>query len=156
MQCVTCHNPHKRAQFSIKMDCTTCHSKQADDFKGSAMESVGITCKDCHMARATKSATAKSKTEGDVRTHLFKINTDAKASMFYDEEVNGKKATFAKPFITLDFACLNCHKNKDMKWAAKKAKGNTQIRKEEVIRFKDVIPTKEGQALPAPFFYHCD
>ena len=38
---------------------------------------------------------------------------------------DGKPAmdTFAKPFVTLDFVCLNCHKNKDMKWAAKMAKG---------------------------------
>jgi len=123
LQCVTCHDPHKRAKFSVKAECASCHSKQAESYKGSAMQAVGVTCVDCHMPMATKSATAKSKTQGDVRTHLFKINTDPKAKMFYDEEVKGKKATFAKGFVTLDFACLNCHKNKDIKWAAKKAKG---------------------------------
>ncbi|HAK89917.1 MAG: hypothetical protein A2077_05240 [Nitrospirae bacterium GWC2_46_6] len=125
-QCVTCHNPHKRAKFSIKTDCSACHTKQAEAYgmyKGKRMHDVGIKCIECHMPKTTKSATAASKTQGDIRTHVFKINTDPKASMFYDEEVKGKKATFAKGFVTLDFACLNCHKNKDMKWAAEMAKG---------------------------------
>lgn len=123
VDCVTCHDPHKKAQFSIKMQCSTCHSKQASAYEGSAMQQVGIHCNDCHMPRATKSATKKGKYEADIRTHVFKINTDAGANMFYTEEVKGKKKTYAKGFVTLDFACLNCHKNKDMGWAAKKAKG---------------------------------
>lgn len=117
LDCVVCHDPHKRAKFSIKTECGSCHTSQASAYKGSAMEQVGVQCMDCHMPMATKSATANGKTQGDVRTHVFKINTDADASMFYDE---GK---FASGFVTLDFACLNCHKNKDMIWAAKKAKG---------------------------------
>mgnify|MGYP001589364048 FL=1 len=137
--CSTCHNPHKRAKFSIKKDCATCHGKQAEAYamyKGKKMHDVGIKCIDCHMPRATKSATAASKTQGDIRTHLFNINVDPKASMFYKEpkldkegkQVMGKDgkpemAEFAKGFVTLDFVCLNCHKNKDMKWAAKMAKG---------------------------------
>lgn len=135
MDCVTCHNPHKRAKFSIKKDCAACHSKQGEAFTGSQMQKVGVTCVDCHMPRATKSATAKSKTEGDIRTHVFKINTDPKTSMFYKEpklDKDGKQvmkdgkpvmAEFSKGFVTLDFACLNCHKNKDMKWASEMAKG---------------------------------
>lgn len=128
MNCVTCHNPHKRAKLTpMDADCAACHSKEADDFKGSSMESVGKTCKDCHMPRAT---------EGATRYHLFKINTDPKkVSMFYEEprlNKDGKQVMgqagkpvmdkLAKGFVTLDFACLNCHKNKDMKWAAEKAK----------------------------------
>lgn len=122
MNCVTCHNPHKKAQFSIKVECSSCHSEQGSAFKGSAMEQVGIQCIDCHMPRATKSAVAKGKYEGDIRTHLFSINTDANANMFFSETVKEKKKTFSKGFVTLDFACLNCHKNKDKKWAAAKAK----------------------------------
>ena len=56
------------------------------------------------------------KFEGDVRSHLFRINTDAKAKMFAPD---GKLAVGG--FVTLDFACLNCHKNKDLAWAAKYA-----------------------------------
>ncbi len=71
------------------------------------------------MPRATKSAVAYGKFFGDIRTHLFRINTDASAKMFYKE---GKK-TYANDFLTLEFACLNCHKNKDKSWASKMARG---------------------------------
>jgi len=134
LDCVTCHNPHKKAHISVKKDCASCHSKQAADYKGSVMEAVGVSCADCHMPKATKSAVNKSKLEGDVMTHTFKINVDPKAAMFYKEpklDKDGKQVMdkdgkpemneFAKGFVTLDFACLNCHKNKDVKWAAKKA-----------------------------------
>ena len=70
------------------------------------------------MPRVTKSAVKKSQFEGDVRTHIFTINTDPKAKMFTDD---GKFAVGG--YVTLDFACLNCHKNKDLQWASDKAKG---------------------------------
>jgi len=123
LSCNACHNPHKKAQFSIKTECSGCHSSQASAFKGSTMEKVGIQCIDCHMPRATKSAVAKSKFEGDIRTHLYKINTDANAQMFYTEKSGSKKKEYANNYVTLDFSCINCHKNKDRKWAASKAKG---------------------------------
>jgi len=135
VDCVTCHNPHKKAKFSVKMMCDACHSKQADTYKGSMMEKVGITCADCHMPMLTKSAISKGKYQADVMTHTFKINTDPKAEIFYKEpklDKEGKQVMdkegkpvmeeFAKGFVTLDFACLQCHKDKDIKWAAKKAK----------------------------------
>lgn len=135
IDCVSCHNPHRKSKFSIKTDCNNCHGKQAEDYKGSAMEAVGVTCVDCHMPKATKSATNNGKYEGDIRTHLFKINTDPKAEMFYKEpklDKEGKPVMkdgkpvmneFARGFVDLGFACLNCHKNKDLNWAAAKAKG---------------------------------
>lgn len=121
--CVSCHNPHKRAAFSIKTSCADCHSSQAQLFNGSMMQQVGVECVDCHMPRATKSAVASAKFEGDIRTHIFRISMDATENMFYQEKLKGKKKTYAKGMVTLDFACLNCHKNKDLKWAASKAKG---------------------------------
>ncbi len=123
LNCVSCHNPHKKAPFSIKKDCSFCHRAQTAAFNGSIMQQVGVRCIDCHMPRATKSAVKKGKFEGDIRTHIFRINIDPKANMFYTETINGKKKTFAKNFVTLDFACLSCHKNRDMAWAASKAKG---------------------------------
>jgi len=118
--CVTCHNPHKRAKFSIKIECTTCHNKQWQDYKGSSMQKVGIRCIDCHMPKATKSATAKGVFEGDVRSHLFKININAQ-NMFYKKQIKGKTKTFANSFVTPGFACLSCHKDKNKQWAIKKA-----------------------------------
>lgn len=123
MNCVTCHDPHKKAQFSIKTSCSTCHFVQATAFKNSVMEQVGVKCLDCHMPRAGKSAVARNKFEGDIRTHLYKINIKPEAEMFYKEKAGSKTKSFAKNFVTLDYACLNCHKNKDRKWAASMAKG---------------------------------
>lgn len=121
--CVTCHNPHKRAAFSIKTKCSNCHAAQAKAFYSSTMQQVGVQCVDCHMPKATKSAVAKARFEGDIRTHIFRISTDPVENMFYEEKTKGKKMTYAKGLVTLDFACLNCHKNKNLKWAAAKAKG---------------------------------
>ena len=123
LSCVTCHDPHKKAQFSIKTSCTSCHATQAKAFKGSSMEQNGVRCVDCHMPRASKSAVARSNIEGDIRTHLYKINIDKNSNMFYKEKIGKKEKTFANGFATVDYACLSCHKNKDKKWAASKAKG---------------------------------
>ena len=129
LSCVTCHNPHKKAKFSIKKVCSDCHSLQATQFKDSLMEKVGVKCEDCHMPRATKSAVAKSKYEGDMRSHIYKISTDSNTSMFYTKKVDNKESEFAKPYVTMDFACLSCHANKDIKWAASKIKGIHSIGK---------------------------
>ena len=62
------------------------------------------------MARATKSARALHSFEGDVRTHLFRINADGtktKDDMFFTPAGSTKLAT--NPWVTLDFACYSCH-----------------------------------------------
>lgn len=117
MSCITCHNPHKRAQFSIKKDCTSCHQQQQQNYQGSSMQKVGVRCIDCHMPRATKSATAKNNVEADIRSHVFKIDTTGQ-SMFYDKKKNGKTKKFANGFVTPNFACLSCHKDKSKQWAS--------------------------------------
>jgi hypothetical protein len=43
--------------------------------------------------------------------------------MLKEIEKNGKKSTFAKNFVTLEYACLSCHANRDAEWASKNAKG---------------------------------
>jgi len=115
LDCVTCHDPHQKAEFSIKADCTTCHSNVNTEFTGSEMQEVGVTCTDCHMPMATKSAVALGPNKGDVMTHLFRINDDPAASMFTED------GGLAKDFLTLDFACLQCHQDKDIDWAAEYA-----------------------------------
>lgn len=118
MYCGTCHDPHKMAKLKdgIRKDCRSCHEMDENYLKEDIHAQVGIKCIECHMPRATKSALKVSKFEGDVRTHLFKINTDPDAKMFTDD---GKFAI--GEYVTMDFACLNCHKNKDLKWAGKYA-----------------------------------
>ena len=69
------------------------------------------------MPMASKSAVKLGPNKGDVKTHLFRINTDPTASMFTED------GSLAKDFLTLDFACLGCHQNQDIDWAAKYAEG---------------------------------
>ena len=118
VSCVSCHDPHKMARLKsgIRATCGSCHEVVEASFAKNNHGQVGIQCRECHMPRATKSAVKMDKFEGDVRSHLFRINTDAKAKMFAPD---GKLAVGG--FVTLDFACLNCHKNKDLAWAAKYA-----------------------------------
>jgi hypothetical protein len=122
MKCVTCHNPHKRAEFSIVKECEVCHSDKADSFAKHSMADYGVECKDCHMPFATKSANKLGPFEGDLQTHIFYINTDPDASMFTEAgdfvalDENGKAA------VTLDFACKRCHETADMAELAKFAK----------------------------------
>ncbi|OGL60355.1 MAG: hypothetical protein A3J27_01410 [Candidatus Tectomicrobia bacterium RIFCSPLOWO2_12_FULL_69_37] len=118
LDCVTCHKPHVHAKFKdgLKAQCETCHAKQAADYKGSLMQLGGVKCVDCHMARATKSAVQKAKYEADIRSHLYKINLDPSASMFTPD---GK---FAKGFLTVEYACLNCHGGRSKDWAIEASK----------------------------------
>lgn len=115
--CVKCHDPHERGKFSVKIECESCHLQIGDDYAGSTMDIVGVECEDCHMPRATLSGQVLGPYQGDVRTHLFRINTDPEASMFSED------GTTAKDFVTLDFACLSCHLQRDMEWAAENAEG---------------------------------
>lgn len=120
--CVECHNPHKRA-INVKAKCVDCH----DDAKFIAQAKTvhgksAVTCVDCHMPRATKSAIKTGKFAGDVRSHMVKINIDPEASMFKAGKLNGKNVTFTEGFVTLDFSCLNCHGSRDKMWANKNAK----------------------------------
>jgi len=108
----------------VKAKCTDCHDDnkfiaQAKTIHGKS----AVTCVDCHMPRATKSAIKTGKFAGDTRSHLVKINVDPMASMFKPGMLKGKKVTFAEGFVTLEYSCLNCHGARDKKWAAEKAKG---------------------------------
>ncbi len=119
-ECTTCHAPHKHSSFkgAIKVECASCHAKQAADYAGSGMQLRGVKCQDCHMPEATKSAIKKAKFKGDVMTHLWRINLDPNAKMFVKK---GKK-TFANGYLTVEYACLTCHGEKDRKWAIETAK----------------------------------
>ncbi|MDH4021040.1 MAG: hypothetical protein OEU84_15720, partial [Xanthomonadales bacterium] len=144
MNCVACHDPHKRGEFSIKTtepgkECTGCHTQEAYTtvFDQSPMASYGVECKDCHMPYASKSANQLGPFEGDLQTHLFYINTDENAIMFEDAdgtpnptgayvaldfEVPGKPDKVNKGAVTLDFACKRCHETAEMAELGKFAK----------------------------------
>jgi hypothetical protein len=117
LNCVDCHDSHKASEFSIHTDCTDCHEDHAD---GARMKKLGkkhlergVSCQDCHMAYAAKSAVAFNTYKGDVRSHLFKITTDKNAELFTED---GALANDALPG---EWACLGCHQNMVRKYEAK-------------------------------------
>ncbi len=120
--CVTCHDPHKRA-ILVRRECSSCHEDAAKTFAANVHARAGKKCIACHMPKVTKSAISVSSYTADVRTHIFKINTDPQANMFREIEEKGRRSTFAKGFVTLDFVCLGCHGSKDKGWAAENARG---------------------------------
>lgn len=120
--CVGCHDPHQRA-ILVKDNCGKCHTGIAKSYAENAHAKAGKKCFECHMPKVAKSAIKVTSYTADVRAHIFRINTDPKADMFKTVEEKGKKSTFAKGFVTLDYACLGCHGSKDLNWAAKHAKG---------------------------------
>ncbi len=112
--CLTCHSPHASSTNDdiakgdgVTKTCESCHSEEAATIKHNAVPE----CVDCHMANTTKSGAAYTEYKGDISGHMWKINTDpvTKDSMWYEED--GK--TFAKGFITLDFACYGCHSDEN-------------------------------------------
>lgn len=113
--CITCHAPHKSAKVKdgIRISCESCHEDIGDTWAETKHGGFGVDCIECHMPRASKSAVKMGEFEGAVRTHIFRIATGADAKMFTADGnfVSGDS-------VTLDFVCLHCHQNKDVKWAA--------------------------------------
>jgi len=67
------------------------------------MQKAGVKCQDCHMGKAGKSAVKNGPYEGDVWSHLFRVNSAADYTMF---SADGKTA---KDALSLEFACFRCH-----------------------------------------------
>jgi hypothetical protein len=125
LDCVTCHNPHKRGEFSIKEDAqcgVSCHASKMTSFAKTSMYDYGVTCADCHMPFATKSALALGPHEGDVMTHIFRIDTDPNANMFTEDGGFVALDGDGKAAVTLDFACQRCHETASLAELAKYAK----------------------------------
>lgn len=155
LTCVTCHDPHKGVHVGqtnptegagIKTQCVTCHAQQNADFTGSTMQKANVKCIDCHMPKIGKSAVGDAaKFTGDVREHLFKINTAAEAKMFSDD---GK---FANGYLTMEWTCLNCHNSKDKSWAGQYAKGIHKFVKAEATATPAATPTPKAPAFEVLF-----
>lgn len=129
LNCVTCHDPHKPVHvgatndvegFGIRAKCEDCHADKALEFGKSTMGKERVRCVDCHMPKMTKSGAAKGTYEGDVRTHIFEINTDPAVEASF-KTADGKE--YATGYLTLDFACLACHEDQEKGWAASYTEG---------------------------------
>ncbi len=95
----------------IRTACETCHPAEAVEYAGSTMEAKGVDCIDCHMGKASKSARANGPYEGDVWTHLFRINSNADYDMFNRDA--GGNTVSARNALNLEFACFRCHADAD-------------------------------------------
>jgi hypothetical protein len=69
------------------------------------------------MPDTGESAIPRGFMKGDLASHLFKINLDPAAP-----QLTADKKNF-NGYITLGFACLNCHSDRNAAWAAQYAKG---------------------------------
>ncbi|RME31480.1 MAG: hypothetical protein D6800_00730 [Candidatus Zixiibacteriota bacterium] len=125
LQCVDCHDPHMGLHPSnpdrasaIKMQCEDCHYQEAASFAATTITkhiNNNLQCIDCHMPKAAKSALAVGTYEGDIHSHLWRINTDSTAEMFTPD------GSLANGYLTLEFTCLRCHPTQTKGWAAQNA-----------------------------------
>lgn len=124
-ECITCHDVHKSAlydtsnaikNYSENYGCTIsgCHAGYTVDSSttGSLHTTNNVTCLDCHMPYLVKSAVSVDVSlaaeggtikKGDVRAHIFKMNTDASASQFSAD------GNTANPYVTVKYSCNYCH-----------------------------------------------
>ncbi len=116
--CVGCHDPHKRVEYGVKADCESCHAPEAAQYAGTLMDKVGVSCNDCHMAPATLSGLPLGPSRGDMKSHIFNINTDPAANMF---TADGSALVLedGEGAVTLDFVCQACHTGASLETLAK-------------------------------------
>ncbi len=109
LSCNDCHDAHvgvlygNAANGGIVATCESCHPNQAANNSHNSVPD----CVDCHMPRATMSARMVHSFEGDVRTHIFRINTDG--NLTKDDMFDAGGTFMDKAWVTLDFACYSCH-----------------------------------------------
>jgi len=108
MECTTCHDPHKRAEFSIVRECKDCHGDIDTAYAMTPMADFGVECTDCHMPMATKSGQVTAPHQGDVMTHIFRIDTDPTANMFTEDGSLVALDSEGRAAVTMDFACQKC------------------------------------------------
>ena len=121
MECTTCHDPHKTAEFSTKEGamCEDCHTEIAGSYAMTTMYDYNVECIDCHMPMATKSAQPLGPHQGDVKTHIFRINTDPAANMFTEDGAFVQLDDDGNAAVTLDFACQACHETASLEELSK-------------------------------------
>ncbi len=135
--CATCHEPHLALKYAsligesnnglplepIRKQCQDCHTLTQTEHP------APVTCVDCHMPAASKSAVGlefeNGGARGDIASHIWRINTAGvpRDSMFTPDGAYLKPDASGWLSVTLDFACLGCHTDSDetLDWAAEYA-----------------------------------
>jgi len=116
--CGGCHDAHSSTKYDdeapgdgVRSSCTDCHADKAEH----SHKAKGADCIKCHMSKVVKSATSQtigSLTYGDIPNHIFRLNTEAGASLTY---TNDEGAELAQD-VPASFACIQCHDDKDEAW----------------------------------------
>ncbi len=123
MTCITCHDPHKRTIWdgqSIQQTCgSDCH-----DSKNTMKHNAVATCKSCHMPYSSKSGQKRGAYVGDIKSHLFAINTDADYEM-YSDDGSTVRTVDGKATISLSRACYGCHTDENGQGGYATAPGDT-------------------------------
>jgi PKD domain-containing protein len=135
LNCTSCHNPHQRASQVIPaiasamgitdnnltaqqrgaiVSCESCHGAKPTKFT-----MAGVTCVDCHMGEAVRSAPAAGLMgtwgkKADVKSHIFKIDVNATDIVRSKNTVTDGAGVLipvatAKNALTVDYACGKCH-----------------------------------------------
>ncbi|MDW7680980.1 MAG: T9SS type A sorting domain-containing protein, partial [bacterium] len=161
--CTDCHDPHLSTKYGLggykgtDASCNKCHS--AVEIK--LASKANFECYDCHMPFAAKSAVSITIEHaggtvpvGDIRTHINRINSDPTWKMFTDDGNYVRTDAAGKAYITLDYACLSCHTNRDINWAAENALAIHQTGTGvELAESKIIVPAEYAlhQNYPNPF-----
>lgn len=125
--CTICHDPHRSVAYdrgnAIRNDCGACHSLQnmaghAGKVLRRADYTETVTCVSCHMPLATLSASAADPAivgpaarVADVRTHIFRINTNPLDFSFFisSDGSEVRRDPQGRAAVTVDYVCLRCH-----------------------------------------------
>lgn len=123
--CTYCHQPHSSVALEngIRNQCSVCHTTQTMAGHGGESVTVGgvtesLTCESCHMPFAGRDSVNSPPKDigpiarqGDVRTHIFRINTSPASYTSFFTADGSEVALDAdgRSAVTVDFVCLRCH-----------------------------------------------
>lgn len=126
--CVACHDPHKSTKYGRggfrgqDATCRACHAAQSE------ASAAHEDCTSCHMPFAGKSAASAmisfqggSAPKGDIRSHIFRIATDPDWKMFTEDGKFVATDAQERAFLSVEYACLACHQDRDRAWATENA-----------------------------------
>ncbi|MBT3229758.1 MAG: hypothetical protein HOD43_11095 [Candidatus Marinimicrobia bacterium] len=123
MSCIDCHDPHKRTIWSGDSVIQTCGSDCHAD-KTTMKHNAAASCNSCHMPYSSKSGQQRGAYTGDVKSHLFAINTEADYEFFNDDGATVRNVD-GKAMLSLKYACYGCHVDENGQGGFATAPGDT-------------------------------